>query len=88
VLYGGVAHDASAYVADRDAFAAWDLTDFTAGFTFDTRRAKVALGVGYAWGSKDLTQPIVPPDERGAPAAREARYSRWTISIGASFAGR
>ena len=88
VLYGGVARDASAYVANRDAYAAWDLTDFTAGFTFDTRRAKIALGLGYAWGSEEVPQPIVPPDENSPPPTRDARYSRWTISIGASFNDR
>jgi len=87
VLYGGAAHNESAYVANRDTFDAWDLTDLTGGFTFDTGRAKVALGLGYAWGSKSIQQPIVPPGE--TPATLEANYSRWTISVGASFkAGR
>jgi hypothetical protein len=88
VLYGGAAHNESAYVASRDAFAAWDLTDVTAGFTFDTGRAKVALGVGYAWGSKELAQPIVPPEEDSPPPARNASYNRWTFSVGASFNSR
>jgi hypothetical protein len=88
VIYGGAAHNESAYVAGRDAFAAWDLTDLTAGFTVDTRRAKVAFGVGYAWGGKELPQPVVPPDEPTTPPARDARFSRWTFSIGASFNGR
>jgi len=87
VLYGGAAHDASAYVAGRDSLASWDLTDITAGFTFDTRRAKVALGLGYAWGSNELRQTIVPPDENDPPT-RDAKFSRWTISIGASFNDR
>ena len=88
VLYGGAAHNESAYVAERDSFAAWDLTDLTAGFTFDTGRARLALGLGYAWGSKELPQAIVPPDEAGPPPTRDARFSRWTISIGASFDAR
>jgi hypothetical protein len=35
-------------VAERDAFAAWDLTDFTTSLTFATDRAKLALDLGYA----------------------------------------
>lgn len=88
VLYGGAAHDASAYVAGRDAFAAWDLNDLTGGFTFDTGRARVALGIGYAWGSKEVPQPTLPSGWSAPPPTREARYSRWTISVGASFSGR
>jgi hypothetical protein len=87
-LYAGVAHNESAYVAARDSFAAWDLTDVTGGFTFATRRAKVALGLGYAWGVQELTQPIVAPIESGPVPPREARFSRWTISVGASVSAR
>jgi hypothetical protein len=88
VLYGGAAHNESAYVAGRDSFAAWDLTDLTGGFTFDRGRAKLALGVGYAWGSKDLPQVIVPPDDSAPPPTREGKFSRWTFSVGASFVAR
>jgi hypothetical protein len=87
-LYAGLAHNESAYVAARDSFAAWDLTDVTGGFTFDVRRARIALGVGYAWGSKELAQPIVLPNDSGPAPVREARFSRWTISVGASVNGR
>ena len=86
VLYGGAAHNESAYVPNRDAFASWDLTDLTGGLTFDTGRAKLALGLGYAWGASDLPQVIAPPDQ--ARPTREAQFSRWTISIGASFSGQ
>ncbi len=85
ILYGGAAHNESAYVANRDTFAAWDLTDITGGFTFDTGRAKVAFGLGYAWGAKSIQQPIVLPDQTGPPRTDEAKFSRWTISVGASF---
>jgi hypothetical protein len=85
VLYGGAARNQSAYVAQRDSFASWDLTDLTAGFTFDTGGARVALGVGYAWGKNEIPQAIVPPDHGETPATSEARVSRWTISVGASF---
>jgi hypothetical protein len=86
VLYGGASHNESAYVANRDTFAAWDLTDVTGGFTFDTGRAKVAVGVGYAWGSTTVPQPIVPPGE--TPTTHDASYSRWTFSVGASVKDR
>jgi hypothetical protein len=84
-LYAGAAHNESAYVANRDTFAAWDLTDLTGGFTFDTGRAKVALGLGYAWGSRGVQQPLVLPTETGPPPTIEAKFSRWTISVGASL---
>lgn len=88
VLYGGAARNHSAYVAQRDAFAAWDLTDVTAGVTVDRGRRRLALGVGYAWGREDLPQLVTPPGQAPPPAAREATFSRWTISIGASLNGR
>jgi hypothetical protein len=85
-LYGGAAHNESAYVAERDSFASWDLTDVTGGLTFDTGRAKLALGLGYAWGANELPQVIAPPDQ--PRPTREAHFSRWTVSIGASFAAK
>jgi len=88
VLYAGAAHNASAYVANRDTFAAWDLTDLTGGLTFGTGRAMIALGLGYAWGAKAIPQPVVPPDQTGPPRTNEATFSRWTISAGASFLGK
>jgi hypothetical protein len=86
VLYGGAARNQSAYVPERDSFASWDLTDVTAGFTFDTSRAKIAFGAGYAWGSDEVTQVAAPPGT--TPPTRSADFSRWTFSIGASFGGR
>jgi hypothetical protein len=85
VLYGALAHNESAYVAGRDSFAAWDLTDATLGFTLDTSRALVALGASYAWGSKPLQQEIVPPGVSQPASVTEAHFSRWTFSVGASF---
>jgi hypothetical protein len=87
VLYGGAAHNESAYVPERDSFAAWDLTDVTGGFSFETGRATLAFGVGYAWGTNRIPQAIVPPDQPEPPVLREAHFSRWTISVGASFNG-
>ncbi len=85
VLYGGAAHNESSYVPLRDSFAAWNLTDLSSGFTFDTARAKLAFGVGYAWGTNPIPQAVVPPDQPEPADLREARFSRWTISFGASF---
>lgn len=85
VLYGGAAHNESAYVPQRDSFAAWDLTDVTFGLTVDTDRATVALGLGYAWGSNPIPQAIVPPEPKQPVQQHEAHFSRWTISFGASF---
>jgi hypothetical protein len=86
-LYGGAAHNGSAYVPLRDSFAAWNLTDVSGGFTLATGRATLALGIGYAWGKSPLPQIVVPPEE-ASPPTREASFSRWTFSFGASFAGR
>ncbi len=86
-LYAGAASNQSAYVAERDSFAAWDLTDLTSGFTLDTGRAVVALGVGYAWGNGQIPQIIGLPGAPDPKALVEARFSRWTFSIGASFYG-
>jgi hypothetical protein len=86
VLYGGVARNQSAHVPERDTFAAWDLTDVTAGFTLDAGRAKIAFGAGYAWGSDEVAQVIAPPGD--TPATRPADFSRWTFSLGASFGAR
>jgi hypothetical protein len=85
VLYGGAAHNESAYVPERDTFAAWDLTDITGGLTLDTDRATLALGLGYAWGTNRVPQAVVPPGQTEPAALRDAHFSRWTISVGASF---
>jgi hypothetical protein len=85
VLYGGAAHNESAFVAERDTFAAWDLTDVTSGFTFETGRATLALGLGYAWGANTIVPAIAPVGSDAAPTSREARLTRWTFSVGASF---
>jgi hypothetical protein len=85
VLFGGAAHNESAYVPERDSFAAWDLTDLTSGFTFETGRATFAFGLGYAWGTNRIPQAIVPPDQTEPAVLREAHFSRWTISFGAAF---
>ena len=85
VLYGGAAHNGSAYVPLRDTFAAWDLTDLTGGLTFETGRATLAFGVGYAWGTNPVTTTVQVPGLPEGPTTTEARFSRWTLSFGASF---
>jgi hypothetical protein len=87
-LYGGAARNASAWTPESETLASWDLLDLTAGVSFDRGPSRLALGVGYAWGTGDLPQAIVPPDVRREGATTEAKFSRWTISVGASFAGR
>ena len=81
-----MARNQSAHVPERDTFAAWDLTDVTAGFTFDAGRAKIAFGAGYAWGSDEVAQVIAPPGD--TRPTRPASFSRWTFSLGASFGAR
>ena len=83
--YGGAARNKSTYLPGRDTFSPWDLTDVTAGLSVDHGRTRLALGVGYAWGSGELQQIVAPPDESGTPPTRPARYYRWRISLGASF---
>ena len=83
--YGGAARNKSSYVAGRDTFSPWDLTDITLGLSVDRGRRRLALGVGYAWGSGELQQLVGPPDESGPLPNRPGRYSRWRISLGASF---
>ncbi len=85
VLFGGAAYNESAYVPLRDSFAAWDLTEVSGGFTLETARATLAFGLGYAWGNSRIPQAIVPPDQTGPAVEVDARFSRWTISVGASF---
>lgn len=85
VFYGGAAHNESAYVPQRDSFAAWDLTDVTAGITLEKGRALVAFGLGYAWGTSPVPQAITPPELEQPGELTDASFGRWTISFGASF---
>ena len=86
-LYGGVARNASPWRPESETLASWDLIDVTAGVSFDRGRSRLALGIGYAWGSADLPRAIVPPDATGQAPTTEARFSRWTISLGVSLGG-
>jgi hypothetical protein len=86
-LYAGAASNQSAYVAERDSLAAWDLTDFTLGFTLDSGSAVLAFGLGYAWGQGQIPQTVELPGSSEPTELVDARFSRWTISAGASFHG-
>ena len=86
-LYGGVARKPSPWREESEFLASWDLTDATAGVSFDRGRSRLALGIGYARGSADLPRAIVPPDAAGERPTTEARFSRWTISLGVSLGG-
>jgi hypothetical protein len=86
-LYGGVASKPSPWREESEFLASWDLTDATAGVSFDRGRSRLALGIGYAWGSADLPRAIVPPDAAGERPTTEASFSRWTISLGISLGG-
>jgi hypothetical protein len=86
-LYGGAARNASTWRPESETLASWDLVDVTAGVSFDRGRSRLAFGLGYAWGAGDLPRAVVPPDEAGLVPTTQARFSRWTISIGASLGG-
>jgi hypothetical protein len=87
-LYGGAARNASTWRPESETLASWDLVDVSAGVSLNRGRSRLAFGLGYAWGTGDLPQAVVPPDATGQVPTTEARFSRWTISIGASFKGR
>lgn len=82
-LYGGAARNASSWRPESETLAAWDLVDVTAGVSLDRGGSRLALGVGYAWGSEDLPRVITPPGQAGSVTS--ARFSRWTFSLGGSL---
>ena len=86
-LYAGAARNASSWVPESETLASWDLVDVTAGVSLNRGRSRLALGLGYAWGTGDLPQAILPPDATGQAPTTEATFSRWTISLGASLGG-
>ena len=86
-LYGGAARNASTWRPESETLASWDLVDVTAGVSLDRGRSRLAFGLGYARGTGDLPRAIVPPGEAGQVLTTEARFSRWTISVGASLGG-
>jgi hypothetical protein len=87
-LYGGVARNNSPWEAQSETIASWDLTDVTAGISFERAGGRIAVGIGYAWGSDEIEQAIDPPNGDGdVPATVGAEFSRWTFSIGLSLLG-
>ncbi len=87
-LYGGAARNASAWQPESETLATWDLVDVTVGVSFTRRRGRLALGVGYAWGSEVVPQTITPPSRDGTATATEAKFSRWTFSFAVSLNGQ
>lgn len=86
-LYGGAARNASSWTPESETLASWDLVDLTAGVSLNRGASRLALGIGYAWGTGDLFQTVVPPDATGPTPTTEATFSRWTISLGVSLGG-
>ena len=86
-VYGGAARNASSWTPESETLASWDLVDVTAGFSLNRGTSRLALGLGYAWGTGDLFQTVLPPDATGPVPTTEATFSRWTISLGVSFGG-
>lgn len=86
-LYGGLARNASSWRPGAETIATWDLVDATLGVTYLTSRWRLAFGVGYAWGSDDFPQAVVPPGSDGAIPTVQGDFSRWTFSFGASLGG-
>jgi hypothetical protein len=87
-VYGGVARNNSPWRDQSETIASWDLTDVTGGVSFERLGARVALGVGYAWGSETIEPVITPPGpSEPASASADAKYHRWTFSVGFSMLG-
>jgi hypothetical protein len=86
-LYGGAARNASSWTPESETLASWDLVDVTGGVSLNRGASRLALGLGYAWGTGDIFQAVVPPDATGPVPTTEATFSRWTISVGVSFGG-
>lgn len=83
-LYAGAARNASPWRPESETLASWNLTDVTAGFTVKTSRARVAIGIGYAWGDGTVPRTIDPPFQPRSADTSQASFSRWTFSVGAS----
>jgi hypothetical protein len=86
-LYGGAARNASPWQPESETLASWDLVGVTAGVSLNRGQSRLAFGLGYTWGTGNLPQTIVPPDAAGQVPTTEAKFSRWTISLGASLGG-
>ena len=86
-LYGGAALNASSWRPESETLATWDLVDVTAGLSFERGSSRLALGVGYAWGSEDLPRVVLPPGTGEPGTVTSARFSRWTFSVGGSVKG-
>jgi len=85
-LYLGAAYNGSSWLKDADTFASWNLTHLTAGVSVrsPSRHARLAAGLGYAWGDGPLPPPVSSPFTQPLPAAR-SRFWQLTGSLGAIF---
>jgi hypothetical protein len=87
-LYAGAARNASPWREQSETLASWDLVDVTGGVTFEAMGARIAVGVGYAWGSDELVRAIAPPDQvEPAPTTAKADFHRWTFSVAFALLG-
>ncbi len=89
-VYGGAARNGSSWRPGSETLAAWDLLDCTAGFAWAAGRSRLALGLGYAWGTGDLPQAVAPPGEavQLSTTTTQGRFGRWTFSLGVSVEGQ
>lgn len=80
-LYAGATRNASSWQPGAETLASWDLTQLTAGLSFQLRHARVAVGLGYGWGDGPMPAPVVALYEPSPESAR-VRYRRLTGSAG------
>ncbi len=86
-LYLGAAHNGSSWLKDADTFASWSLTHLTAGVSVrsPSRHARLAAGLGYAWGDGPLPPAVSSPFTAAPPPAPRSRFWQLTGSVGAVF---
>ncbi|HXY39172.1 MAG TPA: hypothetical protein VEQ10_05855, partial [Vicinamibacteria bacterium] len=68
-------------------FASWNLTQLTAGVSVrsPSRHARLAVGLGYAWGSGPLPPAVSSPFAAPPPASPSSHFRQLTASVGATF---
>ncbi|MFN8093084.1 MAG: hypothetical protein U0599_12845 [Vicinamibacteria bacterium] len=86
-LYAGASRNNSAWREESETLATWDLTEATVGIAFERFGSRIAVGVGYTWGTGDLPRAIAPPSDTTSPAPVTADFTHWTFSLGFSLLG-